>query len=37
VAGFWQACVLSNVAAALLFGTYLHIVSRNGGQPVTRA
>jgi multidrug resistance protein, MATE family len=29
VAGFWQASVLSNIAAALLFGGYLHIVSRN--------
>ena len=29
VAGFWQASVLSNVAAAVLFGGYLHIVSSN--------
>jgi MATE family multidrug resistance protein len=36
VAGFWQACVLSNMAAALLFGTYLHVVSRNGAGPVTQ-
>lgn len=28
VAGFWQATVLSNIAAALLFGAYLYRVAR---------
>lgn len=28
VAGFWQAAVVSTVAAAVLFGAYLHLVSR---------
>ncbi len=29
VAGFWQAAVLSNIAAAVLFGGYLHLVSQS--------
>ena len=29
VAGFWQAAVLSNIAAAALFGGYLHLVSQS--------
>lgn len=32
VAGFWQASVLSNIAAALAFGIYLHFVSRDEGR-----
>ena len=28
VAGFWQAAVLSNMAAAALFGGYLHLASK---------
>ena len=26
--GFWQAAVLSNMAAAALFGGYLHLASK---------
>jgi MATE family multidrug resistance protein len=28
VAGFWQACVASNIAAALIFGLYLYRIDR---------
>jgi multidrug resistance protein, MATE family len=37
VAGFWQASVLSNIAAAVLFGGYLHIVSRNAQREMPAA
>ena len=32
VAGFWQAAVLSTVAASVLFGFYLHYASRSTAQ-----
>lgn len=36
VAGFWQAAVLSNIAAALLFGAYLYRVARGQAEAASQ-